>query len=186
MLILASASPRRRELLNQIVLAHRVQPAHIDETRHADEDPLAYVRRLAIEKATVIAKKNSEATVLAADTTVVLRDAVLNKPLDLSDAERMLRALAGQTHWVHTGIAVVHAGHTHSHVEATAVTFTSIPEDELAAYLSTGDSLDKAGAYGIQGYAARWISRVEGDFFNVVGLPLSAVIRLLRQAGTIV
>ncbi len=185
MLILASASPRRRELLTQIAVPHTVQPAHIDETRRPGEDPVAYVQRLALEKAATIAQINPRQTVLAADTTVVLGTEVLNKPADLADAQRMLRALAGRTHFVHTGIAVVHAGAAHSHVESTAVTFTSIPEDDLDAYLATADSLDKAGAYGIQGYAARWVSRVEGDFFNVVGLPLAATVRLLRAAGAL-
>ncbi len=185
MLILASASPRRRELLNQIVIPHIVQPAHINETRQPGEEPVAYVQRLALEKAAAIALANPGETVLAADTTVVLGAEVLNKPAELSDAQRMLRALAGRTHFVHTGIAVVHAGTAHSHVESTAVTFTSIPEDELNAYLATADSLDKAGAYGIQGYAARWVARIEGDFFNVVGLPLAATVRLLRAAGVL-
>ena len=182
MLILASASPRRHDLLLQIALPHTVKAAHIDETRLGNEDPLAYVRRLAFEKATSIAQTEPEATVLAADTTVVLEGNILNKPSNLGEAQRVLSALAGRTHLVHTGIAVFHAGTTRTHVETTAVTFTSIPGPELTAYLATGDSLDKAGAYGIQGYAARWISRVEGDFFNVVGLPLAATLSLLRTA----
>lgn len=185
MLILASASPRRHELLTQVSIPHRVQPAHIDETRQIGEDPLAYVRRLAQEKAAVIARENPGGTVLAADTTVVLNGEVLNKPVDVAEARRMLRALADRTHHVHTGIALWNAGDTHSHVESTSVTFTSVPEDELMAYLATGDSLDKAGAYGIQGYAARWIARIEGDFFNVMGLPVAATVRLLRQAGAL-
>ena len=185
MLILASASPRRRDLLTQIALPHTVQPAHIDETRRPGEDPVAYVQRLALEKAATIARSNATQTVLAADTTVVLGTEVLSKPVDLVDAQQMLQALSGRTHTVHTGIAVVHAGSAHTHVESTAVTFTSVPNEELAAYLATGDSLDKAGAYGIQGYAARWIGRIEGDFFNVVGLPLAATVRLLRDAGAL-
>lgn len=185
MLVLASASPRRRELLEQIALAHTVCPAHIDETRFRGEDPLAYVCRLAIEKAAVVARAHQDAVVLAADTTVALEGDTLNKPGDLAEAERMLRRLARRTHNVHTGIAVVRAGTTRAHVETTAVTFTAIPEEELAAYLATGDSLDKAGGYGIQGYAARWISRVDGDFFNVVGLPLAATLQLLRASGAL-
>jgi septum formation protein len=185
MLILASASPRRRDLLNQIALPHTVRPAHIDEARLPGEDPVAYVRRLALEKASSIARSEPEATILGADTTVVLGEEILNKPADLAEGKRMLRALAGRTHYVHTGIAVVHASRAASHVETTAVSFTGIPEPELAAYLATGDSLDKAGAYGIQGYAARWIARIEGDFFNVVGLPLAATLDLLRKAGAL-
>ena len=183
MLILASASPRRRELLTQIAVPHMVCPAHIDETRRADEDPLAYVRRLAVEKASRVARAHPQSPILAADTTVALGAHVLNKPANLAEAEQMLRSLADRVHIVHTGIAVVHAGSIRAHVESTAVTFTSIPDKELAAYLATADSLDKAGAYGIQGYAARWISRIEGDFSNVVGLPLASTVRLLREIG---
>ena len=184
MIVLASASPRRRELLRQIAIPHTVVPAHIDEVRRPGEPPVAYVRRLAIEKARAIHRRQPEATVLAADTTVVLRGEVLNKPGSLAEAERMLRALARQTHLVHTGIAVVTSLAEVSHVETTAVAMTHIPEPELLAYLASGDSMDKAGAYGIQGYAGRWIERVEGDFFNVVGLPLAATVRLLRAAET--
>ena len=187
-LILASASPRRRELLVQIGIAHTVQPADIDESRHPGEAPDAYVRRLALEKARAVAAGRPAATILGADTTVVLDEEVLNKPVDRADAAQMLGALAGRTHHVHTGIAVLspagERGHLESvHVETTAVTFTAIRPAELEAYLATGDSLDKAGAYGIQGYAARWIARIEGDFFNVVGLPLVSVLRLLHEAG---
>ncbi len=123
------------------------------------------------------------ATVLGADTTVVLDGAVLNKPQNLDEAARMLRSLSGRVHRVHTGISIVSPNGEWSHVETTAVTFDAIEDADLEAYLATGDSLDKAGAYGIQGYAARWISRIEGDFFNVMGLPLAATVRLLREAG---
>lgn len=182
-LILASASPRRRDLLAQIGVPHTVHPADIDEARFFREKPEIYVRRLALEKARAVARLHPGGTILAADTTVVLDGEVLNKPGNLDDARRMLQALAGRTHQVHTGIAVLGPGGEQAHVETTAVAFTAIPPAELAAYLATGDSLDKAGAYGIQGYAARWIARIEGDFFNVVGLPLVSVLRLLRLAG---
>lgn len=162
-----------------------VEPAHIDETRTPGEEPVSYVQRLALGKALVLAERHPGATVLGADTTVALEGEALEKPTDRADAERMLRMLAGRTHQVHTGIAVVRDGTAYSHVESTAVTFTSIADDELQTYLATGDSLDKAGAYGIQGYAARWISRVEGDFFNVVGLPLAATMALLRRASAL-
>jgi septum formation protein len=180
-LILASASPRRRELLEQAGYTFDVCPAHIDETRSEREEPSAYVTRLALEKAQAIHAQHPDATVLGADTTVVLNGEVLNKPQDREDAARMLRALSGGTHQVHTGIAVVSGSVERTHVETTNVVFAPIPEDELAAYLATGDSLDKAGAYGIQGYAARWIPRIEGDFFNVMGLPVAATVRLLTQ-----
>jgi septum formation protein len=180
-LILASASPRRSELLAQAGYVFEVVPAHIDETRHANENPSAYVARLALEKAKAVHAQHPSATVLGADTTVVLNGEVLNKPADLAEAERMLRALSGKTHQVHTGIAVVSSSVERSHVETTNVIFAPIPEDELATYIATGDSLDKAGAYGIQGYAARWIPRIEGDYFNVMGLPVAATVRLLTM-----
>jgi septum formation protein len=182
MLILASASPRRRDLLTQSGLRFDVLPAHIDETLHADESPTDYVQRLALEKAQTIHAVHPNATVLGADTTVVLDNQILNKPTDLADAERMLRTLSGRTHKVHTGLAVVTSSTQRSHVETTSVFFSPIPKDDLVHYLSTRDSLDKAGAYGIQGYAARWITRIEGDFFNVMGLPIAATIQLLRES----
>jgi len=180
-LILASASPRRRELLAQAGYEFEVAPAHIDESRGAHEDPSAYVVRLALEKAQAIYAQHPDAVVLGADTTVVLNGEVLNKPENLAEAERMLRALSGHTHQVHTGIAVVARDVERTHVETTDVIFRAITEEELAAYLATGDSLDKAGAYGIQGYAARWIPRIEGDYFNVMGLPVAATVRLLAM-----
>jgi len=180
-LVLASASPRRRELLTQAGLRFDVLPARIDESRYFGEDPSAYVQRIALEKALVISAKHPGAIVLGADTTVVLNSDVLNKPADAAEAERMLRALSGQAHQVYTGIAVVHGTDFRQQVEATTVYFAEIPEADLAHYLATGDSLDKAGAYGIQGYAARWITRIDGDFFNVMGLPIAATVRLLAE-----
>jgi septum formation protein len=180
-LILASASPRRRELLTQAGLRFDVLPAHVDESRHSGEDPTAYVQRLALEKAQVVSAKHPGDIVLGADTTVVLNGEVLNKPADAVEAEHMLRALSGQVHQVTTGIAVVRGMDFRQHVEATTVYFAQIPEPDLAHYLATGDSLDKAGAYGIQGYAARWITRIDGDFFNVMGLPIAATVRLLAE-----
>jgi len=184
-LILASASPRRRDLLTQAGVRFDVLPSRIDETLHPNEDPAAYVQRLALEKAQAIHALHPKATALGADTTVVVDQEILNKPTDLADAERMLRQLSNRVHHVHTGIAVVTPTAHRTHVETTNVFFSPIPEDELAHYLTTGDSLDKAGAYGIQGYAARWIPRIEGDFFNVMGLPLAATIRLLRETNSL-
>lgn len=182
MLILASASPRRRDLLTQAGLRFDVLPAHIDESRRPNELPTNYVQRLALEKAQAIHALHPRAIVLGADTTVVLDNEILNKPTDRADAERMLHALSSRAHQVHTGIAVVTPTAEYTHTETTIVFFSHIPNDDLAHYLSTGDSLDKAGAYGIQGYAARWITRIEGDFFNVVGLPLAATIQLLTTS----
>lgn len=182
MLVLASASPRRRDLLAQIGISAAVVPADIEERRHPGEPPDAYVSRLALEKARAVQRLHPEATVLGADTTVVLEGMILNKPHDAVEAAHMLRSLSGRAHEVLTGIAVLRGEHAYTHVEATTVVFGSIPEQELARYLASGDPLDKAGAYGIQGFAARWIPRIEGDFFNVVGLPLAATLRLLRAA----
>ena len=181
MLVLASASPRRRELLTQAGLAFEVHAAHIDESRHPNEPPANYVQRLALEKAQAIHTLHPDATVLGADTTVVLDSAIMNKPTSLADAERMLRALSGRTHQVYTGIAVVTASTQRVQLETTHVTFSEISEEDLAFYLASGDPLDKAGAYGIQGFAARWIPRIEGDYFNVVGLPIAATVRLLHE-----
>ena len=183
-LILASSSPRRRDLLTQAGLTFDVLPANIDETRHTNEPPAAYVQRLALQKAQTIAALHPAAYVLGADTTVVLPhenepDEILNKPTDLADAARMLRLLSNRSHQVHTGIAVATSITHRTHIETTTVFFGPIPEPELALYLSTNDALDKAGAYGIQGYPARWIPRIEGDFFNVMGLPIAATIKLL-------
>ncbi|HEY4011195.1 MAG TPA: Maf family protein [Acidobacteriaceae bacterium] len=185
-LILASASPRRRELLTQIGLQFDVLPAHINEARRAGEAPAAYVQRLALEKATTIHRLHPEAFVLGADTTVELDGHAFEKPSSLidarADAERMLRALSGRTHHVHTGIALLSPHTQRTHLETTAVTFSAIDEPALNHYLDTTEPYDKAGAYGIQGYAARWIPRIEGDYFNVMGLPLAATVRLLREA----
>lgn len=180
-LILASASPRRRELLAQIGPAFDVLPAHIDETRRHGEGPAAYVQRLALEKASAIHADYPEAFVLGADTTVEIDGHALEKPADRADAERMLRALSGRTHHVHTGLALLSPHGSREHLETTSVTFSAIDEPELAHYLASAEPYDKAGAYGIQGYAARWIPHIEGDYFNVVGLPIAATVRLLRE-----
>jgi septum formation protein len=185
-LILASASPRRRELLTQAGYIFDIEAAEIDETPRADESPGAYVQRLAEEKAaTVLAKhRGFQGTllVLGADTTVVCENEILAKPLDAEDAKRMLRKLSGRTHEVLTGIEVASNAGTRSAVESTEVVFSVIPEDELDLYCATREPLDKAGAYGIQGYAARWIPRIDGDYFNVMGLPIARVVRLIDEA----
>ncbi len=182
-LILASASPRRRHLLAQAGIRCEVLPADIDEACRPNESATAYVQRMALEKAQAIHALHPMATVLGADTTVVAQGEILSKPTGLDDAERMLRRLSNSIHQVHTGIAIVSPTAHLTHVETTNVFLSAIPEDELAHYLSTRDSLDKAGGYGIQGYAARWIFRIEGDFFNVMGLPIAATVRRLQKAG---
>jgi septum formation protein len=188
-LILASASPRRRELLAQAGITFEATSANVNEDSLANEPANRYVMRLAREKAELVwERRGAEDTdddplyVLGADTTVALDGEILGKPVDLADAERMLRLLSGRTHQVHTGIALVGRGFVVDQVETTYVAFREIWEEELAAYLASGDPMDKAGAYGIQGYAARWIPQIKGDYFNVVGLPIAATIRLLADA----
>jgi septum formation protein len=192
MLVLASASPRRRELLAQTGFAFEVRPAHIPEDPQPGEDPIAYVTRLAREKAEAVfleAGNRDQGSghgdpdslvVLGADTTVTLDGHILGKPEDAADAARMLRMLSGRTHRVITGVAMVTAERTEVAAEVTGVRFLTLSEAEIAAYVATGEPLDKAGAYAIQGLAARWIPRVEGCYFNVVGLPLALVSAMLE------
>jgi septum formation protein len=184
-LILASASPRRRELLTQAGFSFEVRPAHVNEDVRGGEDPVAYVTRLAREKAEVVfgALSDADALVLGADTTVTLDGQILGKPVDEADARRMLGLLAGRTHRVITGVAVVSAQRTEVAAEITAVRFREISEEEIAAYVASGEPMDKAGAYGIQGLAAKWIPRIEGCYFNVVGLPLALVSTMLDGRG---
>jgi septum formation protein len=187
MLVLASASPRRRELLAQAGFQFEVRPAHIPEDSFDGEDPIAYVTRLAREKAEVVyremsagASSNDGLVVLGADTTVTLDNHILGKPEDAADAARMLRMLSGRSHHVITGVAVVSASGAEVAAEVTAVRFLTLSDEEIAAYVASGEPMDKAGAYGIQGLAARWIPRVEGCYFNVVGLPLALVSTMLE------
>jgi len=182
MLVLASASPRRRELLAQAGFQFAVVPASIPEDLQPGENPVAYVTRLAREKAqAVYARVSPEpGVVLGADTTVVAPNGeILAKPVDAADAARMLRLLAGATHQVITGVAVVSSGRAETAAEVTHVTMLTISDEEIAAYVATGEPMDKAGAYAIQGYAARWIPRIQGCYFNVVGLPLALVSGML-------
>jgi septum formation protein len=219
-LVLASASPRRRELLAQAGYSFRVHPAHIPENPHPGEDAIAYAVRLAREKAEAVFGQLTQGPthsaggsalcqgttsvvpqmpqnevgalapkgilqepiiVLGADTTVVVDMHILGKPEDAADAARMLRLLSGRTHRVITGVALVSAARTEVAAEVTAVKFLALSDEEIAAYIATGEPMDKAGAYAIQGRAARWIPRIEGDYFNVVGLPLALVSTLLEN-----
>ncbi|MGH9359854.1 MAG: Maf family protein [Terriglobia bacterium] len=183
-LILASASPRRRELLRNAGVEFESLPAHIDESRLDGETAEEYVRRLAREKASVVAQICLPGRlVLAADTTVELNGEILGKPQDVEDARRMLRLLSGATHRVLTGVCIICApAHLHAlEVVTTAVTFCRLDEDEIQAYVSTGEPFDKAGGYGIQGLASKFVTRVEGCFFNVVGLPVARVYALLKS-----
>lgn len=186
MLILASSSPRRSDLLKLAGLDFNVEAADIDERIQEDEAAATYVQRLALEKAQAVwdrhkAEDTDDLVVLGADTTVVCDGEILGKPTDQADARRMLKKLAGRTHQVLTGIAAVSARGLFSEVEITQVFFDLISEQEMIRYLASGEPMDKAGAYGIQGYAARWIPRIEGCFFNVMGLPLSRTMGLLAK-----
>lgn len=192
MLILASASPRRYELLVQAGFQFTVEVPNIDETPLAHESAAAFVQRLALEKAQAVCANHmglengaADAIVLAADTAVVLPDGtILGKPTSSVDAVRMLGLLSGRTHAVMTGIAAVRCGadvRTVVDVEITQVSVNLIGAEEIAAYVASGEPLDKAGGYAIQGYAARWIPRIDGDYFNVVGLPIARVVSLLAE-----
>ena len=189
MLILASVSPRRRELLAQAGLAFTVEAANIPEDQKPGESASTFVLRLAEEKAKAVwtlhqSRHTAEdpIIVLAADTTVLCNGEILGKPIDQADARRMLELLSGRTHQVLTGVAVMSRGECLSDVEITQVTFNRIEEHELIHYLASGEPMDKAGAYGIQGYAARWIPRIEGCYYNVVGLPVARTLALLAAA----
>ena len=203
MLVLASASPRRRELLTQAGFEFQVHPADIPEDPYPNEDPIAYVTRLARQKAEFVYQKivgapgltsnrregssveasdntsDKAQVVLGADTTVTIDNHILGKPNSQEDAARMLRLLSGRTHRVITGVSLVSATRTETAAEVTAVQFFTLSDQEIQAYIATGEPNDKAGAYAIQGYAARWIPRIQGCYFNVVGLPISLVSTML-------
>jgi septum formation protein len=181
--ILASQSPRRRELLGLIGIPHTVMPADIDETVMPHEEPVPHCERLAREKAHTLAVQHPDAVVIAADTIVVLDGAILGKPSDVADARRMVKLLSGRSHTVHTAIAVARDGRTESAVESVEVTFRALSDDEIAAYVATGEPMDKAGAYGIQGWGATIVERVNGDYFSVMGLGLRRLIDLLARVG---
>lgn len=181
--ILASQSPRRRDLLTLVGIAHEVRPADINEDVRAGERADAYTERLAREKAATLAALEPDAVVIAADTTVVLGNDILGKPADAAEARAMLRRLAGHTHEVMTGIAVARGARIESAVEDVRVTFRALTDAEIAAYVDTGEPMDKAGAYGIQGYGATIVERVDGDYFSVMGLGLRRLVELLGRHG---
>jgi len=189
MLILASASPRRRELLSQAGLKFTVAAANLNEDLLPGETAAAYVQRLAEEKAQAVwnAHRSLDTAddplvVLGADTCVVCDGHILGKPTDTADARLMLELLSGRTHAVLTGLAAVTGDKIVRDVEITQVTFNQLNDAEIARYIASGEPMDKAGAYAIQGYAARWIPRIEGCYFNVVGLPIARTIALLAEA----
>lgn len=183
-LILASKSPRRSELLRAVGWSFEAVPADIDETQQPDETAVDYVKRLAIEKAEAVAARVSSGLILAADTTVVVDEHVLGQPEDDADARRMLKLLNGRWHEVLTGVAFLRAGQNYvavSDYECTRVKFSEMSDEEIDWYVATGEPRGKAGAYGIQGRAAILIEEIEGDYFNIVGLPLRLVYELIRQ-----
>jgi septum formation protein len=181
--ILASQSPRRRELLDLIGIAHDVVPAHIDETPFEGELATVHSERLARGKAEVIAERHAGAFVIGADTVVVVNDTILGKPGDDADAREMLRRLSGRTHQVYSAVAIARDGMVDSEVEGVSVTFRDLSAAIIDAYVATGEPFDKAGAYGIQGFGSTLVDRIEGDFFAVMGLPLRRLVALCERAG---
>lgn len=184
MIYLASGSPRRRELLTQIGCSFEVVKSDADEIMDDALSPAELVKANAASKAQAVASKlETSAAVLGADTVVALDGKIFGKPLDEADAARMLRALSGKKHEVYTGLAFVVNGETYMAAEGTLVEFRELTDEEIAEYIATGEPMDKAGAYAVQGFAAKFIPCIEGSFSNVVGLPLAAVDSLARKAG---
>ena len=182
-IVLASQSPRRRELLSLIGIPHEVRPADLDESLLPGESPTEHAERLARSKAETIAAREPRAVVIGSDTIVVLDGDVLGKPRDTAEASAMLRRLSGRTHTVHTAVAVARDGRTVSDVESVEVTFRPLDDTQIEAYIATGEPMDKAGAYGIQGYGAVIVERVHGDYFAVMGLALGRLVSLLEAVG---
>jgi len=181
--VLASGSPRRRQLLSMIGIAHDVRPADIDERYLAGEAPSAHAERLACEKGATIATSERDALIISADTIVVVEGDTLGKPRDEADAARMLRLLSGRRHDVYSAVAVALDGRVASGVEVVAVTFRALSAADIDAYIATGEPMDKAGSYGIQGYGATIVDRIEGDYFAVMGLALGRMVKLMRAVG---
>ena len=182
-IVLASASPRRRELLDLVGIRHTVVPADIDESMVGVELPDAHAERLAREKAAIVAERHPEALVIAADTIVVLGDRILGKPRTEGEATEMLRVLSGETHTVVTGMACAFNGRIESSVDDVSVTFRSLSDEEIDEYVATGEPMDKAGSYGIQGFGATIVRRIDGDYFAVMGLSLVRLVDLMQRLG---
>jgi septum formation protein len=193
MLVLASASPRRQELLRNAGIAFTVHPTNIPERSQPGESGRDCAERLAGQKALAAFQQWPDAFVLGADTVVVVESEILGKPRDDADAARMLRLLSGRTHQVTTGVCLMgplrtgnqklETGFKDTRSETTPVTVTTLSDEDIRSYVASGEPMDKAGAYAIQGAASRWIPRIEGDYFNVVGLPVSLVYRMLQEHG---
>jgi septum formation protein len=181
--VLASSSPRRHQLLNLIGIEHEVNAANIDETMRPREAPRRHAERLAREKAATVAVRDPDLITIGADTVVVINRKVLGKPADTNDAARMLAMLSGREHTVITAVAVARGRKLRSAIEEVRVKFRRLREDEIEAYIATGEPMDKAGAYGIQGFGATIVERIEGDYFAVMGLPLVRLVGLMRDVG---
>ena len=184
-IVLASKSPRRLDLLTSAGIAVDVDPIDVDERRLDGEAPAAAVERVARLKAEAGAARHPDRAVLGADTLVVLDDHIMGKPSDAADAARMLRQLSGRIHEVLTGVAVVWRGEVHTFVERTEVVVRELSAAEVAWYVASGEPMDKAGAYAIQGLASRFVTRVDGSYSNVVGLPVASVVELLTRLGVL-
>jgi septum formation protein len=182
-IILASASPRRQELLRNAGIEFEVRAADIPEIPWLGEAPLAFAERMAREKARAVRALQPDRIILAADTVVTVSGDILGKPSDAADAVRMLRLLSNKTHQVITAACLAGDNFEEVRSETTEVHFSAIAENEVQQYVATGEPMDKAGAYAIQGGAGRWISKIEGDYTNVVGLPVDLVCRMLRERG---
>ena len=194
MLVLASASPRRQELLRNAGIPFVVQATDIPELPREGENPRACAERLAREKAVAVFRQRPDDFILGADTIVTVDGQILGKPRDVADAARMLGLLSGRTHQVTTGVCLLgpqpgtadrerRTGFEDTRSETTLVTMDPLSDEDIRSYIATGEPMDKAGAYAIQGIASRWITRIEGDYFNVVGLPVALVCRMLREHG---
>ncbi len=184
MLVLASASPRRQELLRNAGIGFEVQPANIPEEPLAGEGARDCAERLALEKALAVALHRPQDFVLGADTVVEVDGQILGKPVNAADAARMLRLLSGRTHRVITGVCLAWNGQHAVSSETTVVSMSEITDEDIADYIASGEPMDKAGAYAIQGRASRWIPRIEGDYGNVVGLPVALVWRMLGEISS--
>ncbi|MGQ0766622.1 MAG: Maf family protein [Gemmatimonadota bacterium] len=181
--ILASQSPRRRDLLRLIGIEHDVLPADVDESLIPGEEPVPHAERLARAKAAKVAETWPQAVVIVADTIVVVDGHILGKPRDAAEAALMLRRLSGREHTVHTAVAVACGGQLRSGVETVAVQFRELGDEQIAAYIATDEPMDKAGAYGIQGYGAAIVRSIDGDFFAVMGLAIGLMLGLIDELG---
>lgn len=185
-LVLASASPRRRVLLESLIRDFRIDPADIDESVQQHESPLSYVTRISIMKAAAVAERHPQSLILASDTAVIVDDRILGKPIDKAEAGEMLRLLSGRRHEVLSAVTLRSpATNSNTQVSVTGVEFAPLPESWIQAYVASGEPMDKAGAYAVQGGAAAWILRIDGSYTGVVGLPLYETAALLRAAAVI-